>query len=241
MTAKEHYDKHLAQFYSWMIGDFSKQKELFKIFCQNNGIKPHRTKIAIDLGAGNGVQSVALGELGFKIQAIDFNERLLQELKVNSDGLQIEIIKDDIINVKAHVINSAVDVIVCCGDTIAHLSSFDHLYQLIQDCYYLLDNNGRLILTFRDYSSPLLGTARFIPVRSEEDRILTCIIDYHKDQVIVTDLLHEKQNGNWIQKISSYNKLRLRPQKIMDECEKIGFTITKHDIINRMIYLVLEK
>ena len=98
MTVKEHYDNHLADFYSWMLGDFNLAKDRFKDYCINNEIKPTDNGLAIDLGAGNGIQSVALAEIGFKVTAVDFNAKLLTELETKIDNHPIEIINDDIIN-----------------------------------------------------------------------------------------------------------------------------------------------
>lgn len=49
MTVKEHYDKHLANFYSWMTGDFETKCNEFKKFLTDNSIAPFSNKIAIDL------------------------------------------------------------------------------------------------------------------------------------------------------------------------------------------------
>jgi SAM-dependent methyltransferase len=240
MKAKEHYDKHLADFYSWMIGDFDKAKTSFKNFCIKNEIKPIETGISIDLGAGNGIQSIALGEIGFKVKAVDFNNKLLSELKQKINGLPIEAIKDDIRNISS-IANAPVDLITCCGDTVSHLETFDQLDKLIRDCYDSLTKNGKLILTFRDYSVTLTDIQRFIPVKSDDNRILTCIIDYFDTKITVTDLLHEKINGVWTQKISSYDKLRLRSDYVIKMAEDIGFSISKDENINRMIHLILQK
>ena len=87
MTVKEHYDNHLGFFYSWMTGDCEDKKREFTNFCKNNNIYPKESGIAVDLGAGNGIQSVALAELGFKVKAIDFNQTLLDELVSRRNGL----------------------------------------------------------------------------------------------------------------------------------------------------------
>lgn len=240
MTVKEHYDNHLADFYSWMIGDFEKAKDSFKDFCIKNEIKQIENGNAIDLGAGNGIQSIALGEIGFKVKAVDFNEKLLSELKLKIGGLLIELIKDDIRNVKTFT-DSSVDLIICCGDTVSHLDTFEQLDNLIEDCYDLLNTEGKLILSFRDYSIALSDTQRFIPVKSDDKRIHTCIIDYSDDKVTVTDLLHEKNNETWTQKISSYDKLRVRTDYVINKAETVGFSISENENINRMIHLILKK
>lgn len=240
VKVKKHYDNHLAGFYSWMIGDFDKAKVSFREFCINNEIKPSGTKIAIDLGAGNGIQSVALGEIGFIVKSVDFCKKLLSELKHKTGELSIELIKDDIRNVKTFT-NSSVDLIICCGDTISHLDTFKQLDKLIQDCYDSLAINGHLILTFRDYSFELKDNQRFIPVKSDENRILTCVIDYSDDKILVTDLLHEKSNETWIQKISSYNKLRIRTDSVINKAKTIGFSVIKNENKNSIVHLILKK
>lgn len=241
MTVKEHYDNHLADFYSWMLGDFNTAKNSFKEYCTKNEIKPGRNGMAIDLGAGNGIQSIALAELGFKIKAVDFNEKLLAELESRKADYPVEIINDNMMNISIIASEQKVDLISCCGDTISHLDTFLQLDQLLEDCYKVLTRNGRLILTFRDYSIELTDTQRFIPVKSDENRILTCVIDFFNDKIRVTDLLYEKIQGKWIQKISSYNKLRVSDDLILEKAQKTGFSVIDNTSINRMTHLILQK
>jgi 16S rRNA A1518/A1519 N6-dimethyltransferase RsmA/KsgA/DIM1 with predicted DNA glycosylase/AP lyase activity len=102
VTVKEHYNNHLGNFYLWMTGDFAaRQKEQTHFFDTYN-IKPGSSKVAIDLGAGHGVQSVALAKVGFKVIAIDFSQQLLAELAANSKGLAVEIINGDFRQVKRY-------------------------------------------------------------------------------------------------------------------------------------------
>lgn len=240
MEVKNHYDNHLSNFYSWMIGDFDKLKNSFREFCTEHGIRPMQNGTAIDLGTGNGVQSIALAEIGFSVKAVDFNTQLLSELATKINNYQIELIQDDISNIK-NITDSKIDLISCCGDTIAHLETFKQLDDFLIDCYEVLLTNGSLILSFRDYSTELTDTQRFIPVKSEMQRILTCVLDYKDERVIVTDLLHENINGNWVQKISSYPKLRLRTEYIINQANRVGFSIKVNVIMNGMVHLVLKK
>lgn len=239
MTVKEHYDNNLAYFYSWMAGDFHTKSNEFKAFLTDNSIKPVSNRIAIDLGAGHGIQSIPLAEMGFQVMAVDFNQQLLDELKVNAKDLNITTIYDDIKKVETFANHP--ELIICCGDTLAHLDSQAEVNAFISNMVKALDKNGKLILSFRDYSNALTGVDRIIPVKSDESRILTCILDYEKEFVHVTDLLHEKTNDVWQQKVSTYKKVRVIPSEVVEQLEANGMRIVFNQPINRMTTLIACK
>ena len=58
MSVKDHYDNHLGNFYSWMTGNFGEKQVSQQHFFHTNAIVPNASKVAIDLGAGHGLQSV---------------------------------------------------------------------------------------------------------------------------------------------------------------------------------------
>lgn len=240
MKVKKHYDIHLGAFYSWMIGDFNAKKNEFIDFCKQIELKPSGNDVAIDLGAGNGIQSIALAELGFKVTAIDFNLQLLNELQNNKKNLPVEVIEDDIKNILNYRDKNA-GLVICCGDTISHLESVDEIKNLIIDIYKILTKKGKILLSFRDYSFELEDTQRFIPVKSEDNRILTCFLEYFKEKVRVTDILHQKNESIWEQKISSYEKVRVSKQMISQLLIDNNFEILVEQSINRMMHIVAAK
>lgn len=67
------------------------------------------------------------------------------------------------------------------------------------------------VISLRDYSTQLTAEQRFIPVRSDENRNLTCFLEYRESHVTVYDILHERDGSRWNLKVSKYNKLRISP------------------------------
>ena len=57
-----------------MVGNFSEKQQTQEDFFIRNGITPKGNKVAIDIGAGNGLQSISLAKLGFEVIAVDFNQ-----------------------------------------------------------------------------------------------------------------------------------------------------------------------
>jgi SAM-dependent methyltransferase len=239
MTAREHYDNHLGRFYSWMAGNFGEKTLAFKTLLQENRIIAGENRVAIDLGAGHGIQSIPLAEMGFAVVAVDFNQHLLSELSLNARQLDITIINDDIRNVR-HICGK-VGLIVCCGDTLSHLGTKDEVNTLIADIFRSLDDGGKMILSFRDYSTALTGSDRFIPVKSDDARILTCVVDYDIDFVHVTDLLHEKTSEGWVQHVSTYRKVRLTATEVERYVLDNGFDIELNKVVERLITMVAVK
>jgi len=239
MTAKEHYDNHLAGFYEWMVGDFETKRKEQQDFFERNGIKPMQNEIAVDLGSGHGLQSIALAKLGFQVRAIDFNQQLLESLRIRGKEFEVRVFQRDLLSEENF--KKQAELIVCMGDTIAHLESHDEIQLLIERCSKCLATSGKLILSYRDYGAELTDTQRFIPVKFDDNRILTCFLEYFEDKVKVTDLLHERINGVWIQKASSYFKVRITNQIIEKLVIEAGFKIVKSEVTNRMNYLIAEK
>jgi SAM-dependent methyltransferase len=241
MSVKNHYDNHLAEVYSWFSGNFELKKEQFKKLCGDYGVVPSKNNAsAFDLGAGHGIQTIALSELGFKVNAIDFNSQLLEELSLHKGSLAIETILDDLRHFKRYV-DDTVEVIACCGDTIAHLASEEEIKQLIIDTFAVMAPGGRIIITFRDYSVELKGTSRFIPVKSDDKRILTCILEFFPGKVSVTDLLHELIDGKWVQKVSSYDKVRTTQEMIQQYLVETGYLLLCNENSRGWITLIGSK
>jgi ubiquinone/menaquinone biosynthesis C-methylase UbiE len=241
MSAKDHYENHLGNFYSWMSGDFN-QKQLeqqeilndFRLAPITNGAQ------AIDLGSGHGIQSIALANLGYSVTAVDFNRQLLKELSVNRNNLPINIQQADVLEyLTTH--EQKTDLIVCMGDTLTHLLSPQDVTTMLALCHKRLNSNGKLMLSFRDLTEAVEGARRFIFVRGDDARIVTCFLEYFEDHVQVHDIFYVKTESGWKQTVSSYPKLRLSPAKITEALKQNGFKVLESKNIKGMDYMLAQK
>ncbi len=240
MHAKEHYENHLAPVYDWMVGDFeTKQREQGNFFIRNN-ILPGENKLAVDLGAGHGLQSISLATLGFQVIAVDFNKQLLYKMSERKNQLPIETVHDDMVHFLSGF-HQHPELIVCMGDTLTHLESVDQVQHLLRQIAGHLDADGKVILSFRNYEMEQEGEARFINVRSDDMRILTCFLEFFDDRVVVYDILYEKHEGMWRQKVSSYPKLRLKHRVVVDTLAACGVVVAAQETIAGLNYLIGQK
>jgi 2-polyprenyl-3-methyl-5-hydroxy-6-metoxy-1,4-benzoquinol methylase len=239
-SVEEHYDHFLAPYYSWLSGGWALKLEENRRFFLDHHVRPIASKVAVDLGAGSGFQSIPLAKAGFDVIAVDLNRNLLEELQQNAKGLSVTTIQDDILNFSKHNMVKS-EVIVCMGDVLLHLSCLEDVQILFKKAYESLVNNGRLILAFRDLSKELTGLDRFIPVRSDAKRIFTCFVEYEEEHVRVHDILYEKTDQQWQMKKSFFLKLRISPQWAKKLLKGIGFKIETAEIEKGVVVLIALK
>ncbi|WP_299460357.1 bifunctional 2-polyprenyl-6-hydroxyphenol methylase/3-demethylubiquinol 3-O-methyltransferase UbiG [uncultured Microscilla sp.] len=237
---KTHYDTHLQSFYSWMMGSFDECMTQQQAFFETYNILPQGNKVAIDLGAGHGIQSVALATQGFEVTAIDFNKKLLAELQQNAGDLIIHTQEDNIQHIKKYA-HLQPELIGCWGDTLAHLVSDRALETFIQDVAACLKKGSKFLCSFRNYSTQPSGTQEFIPVKSDNERLLTCVLNYEAQKVRVTDLLWEKKDEEWQQKVSSYYKIKISPGLIERLLHNNGFNVQVNALENGLHHIIAQK
>lgn len=240
MTAKEHYDRHLGRVYSWMLGDFQERMSEQRDFFSTRGIFPERNRLAFDLGAGNGIQSVALAHLGFKVRAIDFNKQLLDELNSRKENLAITTDEKEVL---AYLNGSREnpEVIVCMGDTLSHLQNDDEVRKFVSLSARLLIEGGKLVVSYRDLAEERHGIDRFLLVKADDNRALTCFLEYSPKYVTVHDILTENVSGQWIQKVSSYQKLRIAVNDLKNILMENSFRILHDQVTRGMTYITAQK
>jgi 2-polyprenyl-3-methyl-5-hydroxy-6-metoxy-1,4-benzoquinol methylase len=248
-TSAAHYKTHLGPVYSWMLGDLDAAfargaREIDDLPLPtgaqiSSGTGPRG--VAVDLGAGLGLHALGLARRGFEVVAIDNCQALLDELKSRGGSLPITIHHGDLLEFRRFV-PGQVQAIVCMGDTLTHLPALSAVDSLLTAVAGALPRGGVFVATFRDYASvELEGEQRFILVRADESRILTCFLEYQSHQVMVHDLLHEKEHGSWRQAVSSYPKLRLAPAWVMVKLSALGFSVKRDGTAGGMVRIVATK
>ncbi|MEP7303963.1 MAG: class I SAM-dependent methyltransferase [Acidobacteriota bacterium] len=236
-SVQEHYDRHLGPVYGWMMGDFDVAKETARSELRDVGLFDCGGGVAIDLGSGPGAHAVALAEAGYAVTAIDTCAALLAGLRAHS-GNVITCIDDDLLNLRGHC-DGAAAVIVCMGDTLTHIDSLQSVERLFTAISETLRPGGTFVATFRDYATRTPEhAARFIPVRQDDSRILTCFLEYEETHVTVYDILHERTATGWALRVSSYLKLRLSPDWARARLNRLGLVTTIEGGRSGMVRLV---
>ncbi|MDH4048150.1 MAG: class I SAM-dependent methyltransferase, partial [Gammaproteobacteria bacterium] len=85
------------------------------------------------------------------------------------------------------------------------------------------------------------GPARFVPVRSSDNRIFTCFLEFRGDTIIVHDILHTRENGHWQLRVSCYQKLRLDYRRVITALRDNGMEVDTLPGENGMVVVNARK
>lgn len=239
-TFEKHYQTVLSDVYVWMFGGFDNGVESNIDFFQKLGIKPTSSGVAVDLGAGCGFQSIPLAQKGFSVTAIDLDIKLLDVLASNVGELPVKVVRDDLVDFDKHIDVSA-ELIVCMTDTLIHLESKKRVVSLFEKVFASLENGGQFIVTFRDLSYELSELERFIQVKSDDNIIFTCFLEYEPEKVKVYDLVYTREDSQWNLNKSFYRKLRLSKKWVEEHLLAAGFSSIKSRMDKGFVTVIAGK
>jgi len=239
-SVAEHYAHHLGPIYVWMAGGPEAALKAGTAEIEALNLPLTARAVVLDLGAGFGMHSIPLARRGARVTAIDTSAELLRALAQLAGSLSIQVVNDDLLAFQSHITEKP-SAMLCMGDTITHLPDRGAVESLIEKASAELPSGGMFAVSFRDYSVPLLGDERFIPVRSDDTRILTCFLEYEPEAVVVHDILHQRTLEGWQTRVSHYRKLRLSPEHLIASLQSSGFNVRREAGTRGMVRLVAQR
>ena len=115
------------------------------------------------------------------------------------------------------------------------------MLSLIRTVSKTLVPGGAFIVTYRDLSVDLYGVDRFIPVYSDDKRVMTCFLEFDQpESVLVHDLVYTKEAAGWQFEKSSYRKLRLSEEWLDRAMTSAGFEVNR-GTAGRLVRMVGKK
>jgi len=243
---EEHYSSLLATHYTWMFGTSFEAKVAEQRAILEDALAGAPRGLAVDLGSGPGFQTIALAEMGYSpVVAMDTSAELLEELQTHVATHDVQVVHGDLLRVGefvgAETDLGLADVIVCMGDTITHLESREDVVRSLRAVIDALAVGGRFVVSYRDLSVEATGVDRFIPVYGDEERVMTCFLEFDRpESVMVHDLVYRRDGARWVLEKSCYRKLRLAVDWLVQAMKDAGFVVERGQA-GRLIRLVGRK
>jgi len=236
-----HYDALLAARYTWMMGGLDGCLSGAGALLDAVGLTDEGSGSVLDLGAGAGYHARVLASRGFAVTAVDTSDTLLKELGEVCAGLPVKTLQADLLDEAKFAALAPFVLILCVGDTLTHLSSMKDVDKLIRMAARLLAPGGALLLQFREQPKDLSPQDSIIKMRAERDRIMQCVLHFEPDRVWVTDVAHEWNGQAWITTKSTYPKLRIPMDALLEIATTAGLNIRFNDTLTRQRVLVLTR
>ena len=236
-----HYDALLACRYTWMMGGLDGCLSNAAALLDAVGLTDDGRGAVLDLGAGAGYHARVLASRGFAVTAVDTSEMLLKELAEVCAGLSVKALRADLLDETKFAELVPFELILCVGDTLAHLPSMKEVDKLIRMAARLLAPGGALLLQFREQPKDLSPQDCVIKMRAERDRIMQCVLHFEPDRVWVTDVAHEWNGQAWVTTKSTYPKLRLSTEALLEIATTAGLNIRFNDTLTRQRVLALTR
>jgi SAM-dependent methyltransferase len=246
-NVQAHYANLLAEHYTWMLGgDLERVAAEDRALLEQLGIVgPRRPNaVAVDLGSGPGPQTLALSDMGFStVFAVDTSQELLDELAGHARSRPaVRTLNMDLLDALPSVAaQGSLEAVVCMRDTVLCLPDRSDVVLLIERVAESLAEDGRFVLTYRDLTQDLVGVDRFFPVRSAEDRIMLCALDFGPEQVTVSDLVYTREENGWEFRKSSYEKLRVAPDWLSEQIKAVDLEVVHHGAIQRGMWATVAE
>lgn len=218
-----HYETLLAPLYAWSMGGRDAAISAMTAFLDGLPLPPAPAEV-LDLGAGFGAAALALARRGHHVVAVDSSATLLAELAAAEPHLRIRTVAEDLVAfVQAGKMPA--DLLLCLGDTLAHLPSQDAVTALLQGMARTLRPGGLAVLSYRP-KAHLTPAQRFLLVRADVTRSLTCFLEpIDEGHQTVWDIVHEHVDGDTTLRVSGYRKLRLEPAWVAQEAQAAGLRV----------------
>jgi SAM-dependent methyltransferase len=239
-TTADHYEHHLAPIYLWMVGGPQSALQTGRAEIDALALPIGPGFSAVDLGCGFGTHAIPIAQAGASVVAIDSSALLLRTLEELREGAPVRAVRDDLLAFPGHL-TAPTDAILCMGDTITHLPDAGAVASLVRNAAATLKRGGAFVVSLRDYSQPLMGDQRFIPVRSDDTRLLTCFLEYEATSVVVHDILHELTVEGWTTRVSHYRKLRLAIGNLAAQMQSAGFAVRREAGVRGLVRLIATR
>ena len=125
---------------------------------------------ALDIGCGTGSYTIALARSGVKATGMDLSSSMLDAAKTNSIafGLDIDFVNSGMTQMLFNI-DQKFDLIMCMGNTLAHLLSKEDLSSMLTACRQLLNPGGHLVLNLLNYDRILAKKERIIGITRSEN------------------------------------------------------------------------
>jgi 2-polyprenyl-3-methyl-5-hydroxy-6-metoxy-1,4-benzoquinol methylase len=193
-------------------------------------MKDSKNTRVLDIACGSGRHSVALANLGFNVVGFDTSEGMIAAARNHAKSVEAEVdfIIADMFTFQKDV-EGPFDIVLCLGNSLALLSSFKEMQEVVAQVHGVLDPHGSFIFQVLNFDEILLSGFRFFPIKggetSDGNEVVFSRFYEHSDDawstLVATSFV--KKGKEWETSITTQRVLHTNQAVMTDILEAAGF------------------
>lgn len=175
----------------------------------------------LDLACGTGSYSLALSRNGYEVTASDSDHAMVKKLNEKNDG-SIDVKQFNMRDV-AECVNETYDEIICIGNSLVHLDSFEEVQHCLKGMKKVLKPDGSLLIQIINYDRVIYHLVTKLPTIINNKANLTFkrnyIHDYENHRILFNGIL---EVGDYTSSETT-TLLPLKSENVVDMLKLAGF------------------
>ena len=240
------YDDFAADYADAILADFDevsrRQGEQLDAL-----LRPRGVRRVLDVACGNGLQSIALTELGYQVTAIDISCGMIAEAKRNAErrGVAVDWVVGDWHDL-SRVFAEPFDAAVCWGNSLSHVSGPDDLAAVLGEMASVTAPTGTCLVELRDWDRIIeqrpKGQIRQAKEMPEGRLISFDIWHYPSPEVMIMEVfVLRERGGHWDVRRREVVHRTISRAEFEGAATKAGFSKVERRGLGAFNVWVLEK
>ncbi len=146
----------------------------------------------LDVAAGTGNHALALGEDGYDVRAVEYDDKMLEVLedKQEKPNPEVKARRGDMKEILDYYPRSFFDTVYCIGNSLVHLTTVAEIEKFLESAYAVLKTEGTLIIQIINYDRILDQDIHGLPtIKNEQDPKLKAEFVRSYEKIPNSDLL----------------------------------------------------
>ncbi|MFA8449438.1 MAG: class I SAM-dependent methyltransferase [Bacteroidales bacterium] len=157
-------------------------------------------KISItDIGCASGELALKLSSKGHNVTGIDSDREMIQQAERKTLALKLdsEFITANMLDTKTLFRPNSIDIIICFGNTLAHLKNLKEISNFFSQCHHILKKGGKILLQVVNYDNIIENRKESLPSIESKEVIFHRNYKFEKGSPLIrfhTQLIIKKNN-----------------------------------------------
>ena len=229
VPTNDNQEHRIGEFYEALAADYDQmtsfenrlvsERPFLRLVVEQHGITS-----ALDAGAGTGLHSILLAQLGVRVTAVDLSASMLESLGRHAaeKKVPVEILRSSFRDLPASY-HGTVDAVFSMGNTLAHILDDVELVETLMNFRRMIRIGGILFLQVLNYDRVLSTRQSTQSIRESDGVTYKRFYDFQEDRLVFNVAKIEHRDGDVEHQRTSVSLRPWRSDELVGSLTKAGF------------------